>query len=162
MYLSLNLPILDTKKIRWYENKIIDKSSDSTININGKLGYWAYSVDDVTYRKLKNFFSAEIMLNSRVLVQFLRSSVNDNPHRDSYPWTFMYMLDDANGYTNLYNENKEVVSSHITKKENWALLKSSDWHSPAGIIENKIRKALVLRLKKDFDLQFLLENTNVA
>lgn len=28
--------------------------------------------------------------------------------------------------------------------------------------ENKIRKALVLRLKKDFDLQFLLENTNVA
>jgi hypothetical protein len=162
MYLSLNLPTLETEKIRWYENKIIDKSSNSTINVNGKLGYWAYSVDDNTYKKLQKFFPAEIISNSRVLVQFLRSSVNDHPHRDSYPWTFMYMLDDANGYTNLYDENKEVLSSHVTQKENWALLKSWSWHSPAGITENRIRKALVIRLKKNFDLQFLLESTNVA
>ena len=122
----------------------------------------AYSVDDETYKKLQDFFPAEIMSNSRVLVQFIRSSVNDNPHRDSYPWTFMYMLDDANGYTNLYNDNMKVTSSHFTKKENWALLKSWNWHSPAGIVENKIRKALVIRVKTNFDLQFLLESINVA
>jgi hypothetical protein len=162
MYLSLNLPTLDIKKIKWQEDKIIDKSSKSTINVNGKLGYWAYSVDDVTYKKLQKFFPAEILLNSRVLVQFLRSSVNDYPHRDSYPWTFMFMLDDANGYTTLYDENKKFISSHITQKGKWALLKSWEWHSPSGILQDKIRKALVIRLKKNFDLQFLLESTNVA
>lgn len=162
MYIGLNLPKLETKKIGWYENKIIDKSSKSTINVNGKLGYKAYSVDDITYKKLQDFFPAQIMANSRVLVQFIRSSVNDHPHRDSYPWTFMYIIDDADGYTNFYNENKEVTSSHVTQKEKWALLKTWNWHSPAGIIENKIRKALVIRLKKDFDLPFLLESTNVA
>jgi len=162
MYLGLDLPNLETKKIGWHENKIIDKSSKSTINVNGKLGYWAYSVDDETYKKLQDFFPAEIMSNSRVLVQFIRSSVNDNPHKDSYPWTFMYMLDDADGYTNLYNENKEVTSSHFTKKGNWALLKSWNWHSPSGILENKIRKALVIRVKTNFNLQFLLETINVT
>ena len=162
MYLNINLPTLEIKKIGWYEDKIIDRSRNSTININGKLGYWTYSVDDVTYKNLQKFFPAEIMANSRVLVQFLRSSVNDHPHRDSYPWTFMYMIDDANGYTNLYDENKQFTSSHITQKEKWALLKSWSWHSPAGILENKIRKAIVIRLKKDFDLQFLLESIHVA
>jgi len=162
MYLSLNLPTLETKKIKWHENKLIDKSSKSSINVNGKLGYRSYPVDIVTYKKLQEFFPEEIMSNSRVLVQFLRSSVNDNPHKDSYPWTFMYIIDDANGYTNLYNDNKEITSSHVTQKEKWALLKSWDWHSPDGISGNKIRKALVIRIKKDFDLNFLLESTNVA
>tara|TARA_B100000900_G_C20435737_1_gene656897 strand:+ start:42 stop:530 length:489 start_codon:yes stop_codon:yes gene_type:complete len=162
MYLSLNLPTLETKKIKWDENKLIDRSSNSSINVNGKLGYWSYHVDNVTYKKLQKFFPEEILLESRVLIQFLRSSVNDNPHRDSYPWTFMYMLDDADGYTNLYNDNKEITSSHVTQKGKWALLKSWDWHSPDGISGNKIRKALVIRIKKDFDLNFLLESTNVA
>jgi len=162
MYISLNLPTIETKKIKWNTNKIIDKSSKSTINVNGKLGYWAYSVDDFTYKTLQEFFPTEIMVNSRVLVQFLRSTTNDNPHRDSYPWTFMYMLDDASGYTTLYDENKKIVSSHVTHNRNWALFKSWCWHSPAGIKENKIRKALVIRLKKDFDLRFLLESTNVT
>lgn len=162
MYISLNLPTLETKKIGWHENKIIDKSNKSTINVNGKLGYRAYSVDSITYTKLQEFFPSEIMSNSRVLVQFLRPSVNNNPHKDSYPWTFMYIIDDADGYTNLYDDNKEVISSHVTQKEKWALLKSWNWHSPAGIVKNKIRKALVIRLKKNFDLQFLLESINVA
>jgi len=162
MYLSLNLPTLEKDKITWHKDKIIDKSHNPAINKNRKLGYWSYPVDDITYDKLQEFFSVEIMSNSRVLVQFIRSFANDHPHRDSYPWTFMYILDDANGCTNFYNEEKVLISSHVTQKNKWALFKSWSWHSPAGILENKIRKAIVIRLKKDFDLQFLLECINVA
>ncbi len=155
MYLSLNLPAIELEKIKWHKDKIIDKSSNSTINVNGKLGYWACSVEEATLKRLQQIFPQEIITNSRVLVQFLRSSVNDHPHKDSYPWTFMYMLDDANGHTNLYNDNKDIVASHNTAKGKWALLRSWAWHSPAGIMKDKIRKALVIRIKKDYDFNFL-------
>ena len=158
MYLSLNLPTLQLEKIKWHEDKIIDKSSNTTINLDGKLGYWACSVVESTYKKLQKIFPQEIISNSNVLVQFLRASVNNHPHKDSYPWTFMYMLDDADGHTNLYNDEKEIISSHVTKKGQWALLKSWEWHSPESISKDKIRKALVVRIKKDYGLDYFKQS----
>ena len=155
MYLSLNLPALELENIKWHSDKIINKSSNPTLNVNGRLWYWACAVEEKTTTQLQKIFPEEIIENSRVLVQFLRSDGSDNPHKDSYPWTFMYILDDAGGHTNLYNDNKNVIASHNTAKGKWALLRSWAWHSPAGIMKDKIRKALVLRVKKDYDLNFL-------
>jgi len=102
--------------------------------------------------------------NKRIFIwyQTMNPTFNNKIHTDPREYAISYILNQGgnNVSTNFYNDEKQLIESHIIKNNSWHILNTKTLHSVSGIETKRtaISISLIQKVKPEF-MQWLREKS---